>query len=1042
MMEKISQHNYVKKEDQEHFFNDSHYHKDKIIGDAKIEAELMKGFIERNISSDTFDISKGCCDHDSAQMEFELASHQTDVRLNDAVAIARIMHDMSVDPSNNKEVVAFDQKRVVADTVKHYLKSNEPYLASIAINNPNYAAVLENLHEPQLTDAASDGYMVCLLHGWTMSASRIKEDFSLTADDLEKIKPIIREHLKERLEKDDLNVVIQIIRSASSDFSIEELSTPEITAVALDKFKRYLSSRRYGSIRIEAAQKISEQFPISSNDIDVAVLDQFSAEITRGKVDEAIEINKYYPISSQKLEQAVFAGMQANLSRGDFDKVVGIKNNFSISPEHLASEELEKAAHEGITVSLSRGDLGEALKIKKNFPISPENLEQAVCEGLRENLSHGDIHNSREIKKVFSISPEHLASAELRQAAYEGIKANLSRGDFGKVIEIKNIFSIEPVRWRQTIPHIIDHILQDERYGDELEEVKKFISANAYSFVDILPQLQKKSQHILQSLRSFDSVSTEQIISFEQAFERSPSLQIFIYQNDALFIRDMIQGSPFLLDAIVRNESFGPRLFVAYGGFDRSSQDKVKMIFQWQKEILVQNPDMKSGSVEYRRAMQEKMKTYMMNPDILIELEKIGISVDEWLTYDERITFELGMEKDEDISILKMIERPFNRIISETIPAYIGIIKEEFAPYKNELDKLMVPHPKVRELQKKLMQMKKMYDETVDEQKKMSMEKGIANMEKTLSGLQDVSYVDHLRGAVSGLKNMIKMIKNGTEELQKSEQDRKYQKIIETKKKLYLDYKTLCVRFDLFQKDLNEVLDTHFAVHGEAIKQVIHHQTAEMLHHFTTDHQDLIRVFENAQSDEQLKKSKVVSLELWHRNPDIDLYLGNYSPCCISIEGGTGLDQSESAIADFMTDVSIQVLNLVDQEKNVPIMSAWLYIGKNNLGETALIIDNIESNVSQTDLYHDDIWEKVRKYVITYAQKIGVQKVVMGRSNNDIEPKSVPKSVEYDENTYIKAGPVNGNRLKGYYLESEMDATGLYVIWTKPKEKSDFYDHN
>ena len=117
-----------------------------------------------------------------------------------------------------------------------------------------------------------------------------------------------------------------------------------------------------------------------------------------------------------------------------------------------------------------------------------------------------------------------------------------------------------------------------------------------------------------------------------------------------------------------------------------------------------------------------------------------------------------------------------------------------------------------------------------------------------------------------------------------------------------------------------------------------------------------------------------------------------------------------------MTDVSVQVLNLVDKERKIPIMSAWLYVGEDQNNKTALVIDNIESDASQTDLYQKEIWKRIEEYIIAYAKEIGVDKIVMGASNNDIEPIKVNR----DNNKYKKIGPISVNgRSTGYYLESE-----------------------
>ena len=685
--------------------------------------------------------------------------------------------------------------------------------------------------------------------------------------------------------------------------------------------------------------------------------------------------------------EKILAKMRTSLSRGSVDEALEIKNNFPIAPEQLALPEVEQAALEGLKDRLANGSVDGALKIKNNFPIALEKLEQAAFEGLRDRLARGYIDEALKIKNNFPIAHE-----KLEQAVFEGLRDYLSN-EYNDIATIKNYLS--------------------------------FI--NKQSLVDAFPEIAVKKEQLMEYLSSQMNVAPEKVKVFSRVADRSLAAQVFLYQNNIDTLVTSITQSPFLLDAVINNEMFGTRLFAAYPKFDETSKEKITFLFQMKEEIMAQNPRIKEDTVEFRWAMQEKLKTYAKNPKILQQLQEAGIDVENWLNYDVEEEFVLGGEALEKVSMLQFIERPFNRIVGETVPKYIEIVNEELGPYKEELGKIGVKDEKmIQEAQEKITNRKNILAKTADEKKRAGIEKGIASLEKSIANAKTVPLAEKLQGAISGIENIVNSAKKKKEEIKQAEQAKKYQKVNELKKKLHKDYKTLCQRFNSFQEDLQNYMEKYFDKHGQAIMQSVNSQVTEMLNHFATDREDLEKVFENVDFDKQIKKPKAVSLGLWHRNPDIDLYLGNYSPCCISIESGSGGNNSESALADYLTDVAMQVLNLTDKEKNVPIMSAWLYLGKNLQGEAALIIDNIESDALQTNLYQDEIWQRVQKYILDYANKIGVKKVSMGRDNNDIEPKNA----KTDEEEYKKIGPVNGKRPNGYYLESE-EEYNLYMIWQK-----------
>ena len=136
---------------------------------------------------------------------------------------------------------------------------------------------------------------------------------------------------------------------------------------------------------------------------------------------------------------------------------------------------------------------------------------------------------------------------------------------------------------------------------------------------------------------------------------------------------------------------------------------------------------------------------------------------------------------------------------------------------------------------------------------------------------------------------------------------------------------------------------------------------------------------------------------------------------------GCGSSPYESAIADYLTDLAIQIVNIVDKEKQIPVCACWLWLGKDNKeGKPVLVIDNIEANTDYSNKYQEQFREQITKYIKDYANSIGIKKIVMGMYNNDVN-----LAVKEHDNKYIKIGL--NNRYDGYYLESEEEMVGELV---------------
>ncbi len=119
----------------------------------------------------------------------------------------------------------------------------------------------------------------------------------------------------------------------------------------------------------------------------------------------------------------------------------------------------------------------------------------------------------------------------------------------------------------------------------------------------------------------------------------------------------------------------------------------------------------------------------------------------------------------------------------------------------------------------------------------------------------------------------------------------------------------------------------------------------------------------------------------------------------------------ESTIADYLTDLGMQIVEVYDEKTDEPVVAAWLFIGEDEGGNPAIVIDNIEANTDYSIKHRNQLEDNLLAYITEYAKTVGLSEIVQGESNNDL------KVAEMD-GEYSKVGGYN--RSGGYYLEAEV----------------------
>ena len=166
--------------------------------------------------------------------------------------------------------------------------------------------------------------------------------------------------------------------------------------------------------------------------------------------------------------------------------------------------------------------------------------------------------------------------------------------------------------------------------------------------------------------------------------------------------------------------------------------------------------------------------------------------------------------------------------------------------------------------------------------------------------------------------------------------------------------------------------------------------TLTVLDHLNQRVSDIAGVDDNGNA----KKTLDLTIKMWDRNPQKDIFQGNYSTCCIGMGGGNG-----SAMPHYIMNGAYNMIEIVDNRTGRTIGNALCYFVKGADGKPAFIIDNIEINNAVKP--SAEIGTQLRNSITEYASKVAKEvtgkddvPVYMSGSYNDVPCSDLPKHTE------------------------------------------------
>jgi hypothetical protein len=600
------------------------------------------------------------------------------------------------------------------------------------------------------------------------------------------------------------------------------------------------------------------------------------------------------------------------------------------------------------------------------------------------------------------------------------VVSDLVERDFGPLI-VQDL-SLFPERDHQNIANILIGHDEGELVIDNLKEFKGVRSEVIATMLIETNQ----ANLIIDKFDKFQELDTQELLQWikykpaiRQAFESNPSLQTFVESTQRLkpfitCIEDMLKGRessllnhPELTGQLKANEQYGHLLISKFGELDKHAQRGILELIYNAEQI--QSENITSGK-PFRQKMQEMLSTYESNPETLRVLEdSTQINVEQWLNFDYEHTFTLESSGELE-TYREGFELALGRICDETI-RYHDLIKSAVAPFKPELQKSKLPGIVPKEL---LEQQRKLEDKIqtpipsgVNSSKIESMKAALQKLEIKIEAAKakTISEWDKFNGDISAIR--LAAIKT----LENIPSDRGHRLSPQSVDSFRNQSQQIARQFQkLRTKILPSLEKTLGQERLKAITQEIDQSFAVGFDHLHTDLEAIMTLHEQSKHRTNPLEGRVMKIKLWDRNPTTNLYLGNYTNCCVRID--SDYHGSESPIVDYILDPAIQVMLIEDEQTKQPIVAAWLYLGKQgeDSEDVALVIDNIEANIDYSGPFAQQLEKETLAFLSRYAQASNLNKISQGEDNNDLIVAEL-------ETKYEKLGKYN--RPDGYYLEAE-----------------------
>ena len=930
------------------------------------------------------------------------------------VLINSLLGDTSYDTGIQKLALAFlpitDAKTLqderlrkrAQDAFKHMLKRRD-------LAEAKELAVMFSLNQTKTNEAIDEKINDSLKHGHLQSFLGIADLFPRNKELLSRA---IRTGLKEYVKYNDnvdLNFVQKVIDYIGDEEQARQLKG-EILAESLTAIASYAATNDY--TRAEKKDKLEQKE------------DSFQQLQDRLKPDQKTVIHN--------LAETIPTDYRLcgpNRSSRNSEYITQIENK-------EVEEIFRQAAKLAITDALDKADISMAGRIYALFRPAAKDLENAIYDALENTKTAGGlsplISSLRKSNiEAFSQAAEAAVARTLEDSdILEFLEKDLTRLiTEGKTAEARGLMRTYGLR----VDGLKAPGLQQAMFKGLAAQIRQPGGLGDSWLMDIALPGSKPEEAFAFAQSEFGDfiaqVETVQPRLIEQA-KKSPVLLfgLLAYESKADQFVAEINKNQFFGDALENNPRYGPLLMAKYPKLDRLSKANIVELFRHKAHILKDYPELDPNSTEFRLDMQEALKDYRRNTEIVRACRDAGVDMDGWLDFDQESRFALGKEKEHNYASQT---QPAVERLEKTMGNYVGHAHQALADYKPELEKAHAPSPESQALAEKIAQQRKLLafeqekpEAERNQNKLIGINKGLEALLKRQQELKPVTVWQKIGGEVGRSKAAFADTLLTQKELAAVEDKiRKTNKAViieedlaqleKLKAKLESQIRKCREIFEGFENKLRDLLKPALGNTTEALLQSMHESAAEDIDHYQSDTRQLNEFFEQQNNRDDLE-GRPMRIAIASRNPDVDLYLGNYTDCCIRID--SEYQGAESPISDYITDLGMHNVVITDEKTKTPIVAAWCFIGQDEHYDKILVVDNIEANTSYTAKHRAQLEIKLDDYLEKLAAASDIRMIYQGTDHNDL----------YTKRRITKAsGKVGGyNRASGYYLEAEQKIRG------------------
>jgi len=923
---------------------------------------------------------------------------------------------------------------------------------------------IETTHKIQ--EAVVEVILDYLNENQIIGAEELKKEFNI--ETTPEIQEVVTEKILEYLNKNSMERVFDL----KGIFGVGEV-TEELQHAVEQKIIEYISRGE----PTEASQ-FGRIFDIDTKNttpkIQEALEKNIIQKLSSNNIQEVIDLKKEFDIeTTPEIEKEIKSRILENLFDENLDPVYQLNSVTQLKEEFdiETTPEIQEALEKKIIEYLSKEELLDILQLVRTFndlEIAP-NTKKTISDEIPELLSIDKKTTSIiMLKKEFNIETTSQMQEVVEDKIAEYIpKVDAQKKYLNKILKLKNEFDIERT---QKIQEAFEKYLIGGLNGLSNNILSDVIQLRKELNITTTPEINKQiSRQIILQIDDGDfsiagDLQVEFGISNKDIYDRLPDdkkeivdsilngnvdlkNKILSLDNESFFAfiiseeKDYkkIQENPHILDSFFENPAMVTKLLIKYPEFNKSSRENIDTILKIKQKIINENTGIDSNTSEFRKLIQEELMKYKENKNIVNQMSAEGINIDSWINYDEEIEFELGGKES---SFIELIKPPTDRI-KIILDRFNNVTSNVLSEYRDELLEAQVSLVNENQVKEKIEQMNLLAQNAIDsgnQGKAEGIKKGIENLEKQLENSKKVSVWIKVMGEIDLVKKMfnktlkineeVTKLSSQNEKLSSDSEEDNQKTIFQNKKKMNklveefsISLNSLSNRIDDYFNNIRKIVsETLGEDRAESLIQEIKSDLEEHVDHFNSDKNALENILKEDDDD---REGALVKIKVWDRNPDIDLYMGNYTDCCIRID--SDYHGSDSPISDYVTDLGIQVVAAYDSETGKPFAAAWCYPGINEDGDKAFVVDNIEA-YGPNMKYKDKITEEFERYIGKFSKKVGLDTLSQGSYNNDIE---ITSNLEEE---YTKIGGYNDP--EGYYLEAEPD-----IVREEEFDEYHYYGH-